>query len=112
MLEIETRIATIQLWIAQRRPKQFMREQALLLWDLRSACTLNKYLKVARSRMVEELVQDRLGHQAEQIYALMDVARRAADAEQFAAAVGAHRVICEIAGLLRAPVKAPTALGQ
>jgi hypothetical protein len=74
-----------------------------------SYCTLKKYLRVARSRMVEELVDDRLMHQAEQIYALMDVARRAADAEQFSAAVGAHRVICEITGMLRAPIKPPAA---
>jgi len=36
------------------------------------------------------------------------VARRAADAEQFSASVGAHRVLAEITGMLRAPVK-PTA---
>jgi hypothetical protein len=31
------------------------------------------------------------------------------DAEQFSAAVGAFRVIAEIGGLLRAPIKAPEA---
>ncbi len=107
--EIEQRIAQIQLWLAQRQPTIYIRDQAALLWGMTSYCTLKKYLRVARSRMVEDLVDDRLMHQAEQIYALMDVARRAADAEQFSAAVGAHRVICEITGMLRAPVKPPAA---
>jgi hypothetical protein len=107
--EIEQRLAQIQLWLAQRQPTIYIRDQAALLWGMTSYCTLKKYLRVARSRMVEELVDDRLMHQAEQIYALMDVARRAADAEQFSAAVGAHRVICEITGMLRAPIKPPAA---
>ena len=109
--EVENRVAHFQLWIAQRQPRSFIRDQASILWDMTSECTLRKYMRVARSRMVEELVDDRLMHQAEQIYALMDVARRAADAEQFSASVGAHRVICEIAGLLRGPVKAPMLSG-
>jgi hypothetical protein len=46
-------------------------------------------------------------HQAEQIFALNECARRAMDAEQFSAAVGAFRVIAEIGGLLRAPIKPP-----
>jgi len=107
--EIEQRLAQLQLWLVQRQPTLFIRDQAAKLWGMSSYCTLKKYLRVARSRMVEELVDDRLMHQAEQIYALMDVARRAADAEQFSAAVGAHRVICEIAGMLRAPIKPPSA---
>jgi hypothetical protein len=58
--------------------------------------------------MVEELITDRRRHQAEQIFALNECARRAMDAEQFsAAAVGAFRVIAEIGGLLRAPIKPP-----
>jgi hypothetical protein len=105
--EIEARLAQLQCWIAQRQPYVVIRDQAALLWGMRSDCTLRKYLRVARSRMVEELVEDRWMHQAEQIYSLMDVARRAADNEQFSAAVGAHRVIAEIAGLLRAPLKPP-----
>jgi hypothetical protein len=105
--EVEQRIAQLQLWLAQRQPALTIRDQAALLWGMTSYTTLKKYLRVARSRMVEELVDDRLIHQAEQIHALMDVARRAADAEQFSAAVGAHRVICEISGFLRAPVKPP-----
>ena len=100
--EIEARLAQMQCWIAQRQPYAVIRDQAALLWDMRSDCTLRKYLRVARSRMVEELVEDRWMHQAEQIYSLMDVARRAADNEQFSAAVGAHRVIAEIGGLCRA----------
>jgi hypothetical protein len=67
--------------------------------------TINRYLDLARMRMVEELISDRRRHQAEQIFALNDCARRAMDAEQFSAAVGAFRVIAEIGGLLRAPIK-------
>jgi hypothetical protein len=106
--EVEQRIATLQLWLTQRQPAVMIRDQAALLWEMTSYTTLKKYLRVARSRMVEELVEDRLVHQAEAIYALQDVARRAADAEQFSASVGAHRVLAEITGMLRAPVK-PTA---
>ncbi len=107
--EIEQRLAQLQLWLAQRQPVLYIRDQAALLWGMTSYCTLKKYLRVARSRMVEELVEDRLVHQAEAIYALQDVARRAAEAEQFSAAVGAHRVLAEITGMLRAPVKPPAA---
>ena len=57
--------------------------------------------------MVTELINNRLEHQAQHIYALYDCARRAMDAEQFSAAVGALRVIAEIGGLLRAPIKPP-----
>jgi len=105
--EIEARLALLQSLIAQRLPYCEIRDQAALLWGMRSDATLRKYLRVARSRMVEDLVEDRWMHQAEQIYALMDVARRAADQRQFTAAVGAHRVIAEISGLLRAPIKPP-----
>ena len=80
---MEQRIAQLQLWLAQRQPLLYIRDQAALLWGMTSYCTLKKYLRVARSRMVEELVEDRLVHQAEAIYALQDVARRAAEAEQF-----------------------------
>ena len=65
--EIEQRIAQIQLWLAQRQPTIYIRDQAALLWGMTSYCTLKKYLRVARSRMVEDLVDDRLMHQAEQI---------------------------------------------
>lgn len=105
--EIEARLALLQNLIAQRLPYCEIRDQAALLWGMRSDATLRKYLRVARSRMVEDLVEDRWMHQAEQIYALMDVARRAAEHRQFTAAVGAHRVIAEIGGLLRAPLKPP-----
>ena len=71
--------------------------------------TVNRYLNLARERMVEELISDRRRHQAEQIFALNECARRAMDAEQFSAAVGAFRVIAEIGGLLRAPIKPPEA---
>lgn len=106
--EVEDRIAWLQLWISQRQSRHFIREKCFEMWGMSSSCTLRKYLRVARSRMTEELVSDRSMHIAEQIYALMDVARRAADAEQFSASVGAHRVICEIAGILRAPIKPPS----
>ena len=107
--EVEQRIAQLQVWLAQRLPTTHIRDQAALLWGMTSYCTLKKYLRVARSRMVEELVEDRLVHQAEAIFALQDVARRAAEAEQFSAAVGAHRVLAEITGMLRAPIKPPSA---
>jgi hypothetical protein len=71
--------------------------------------TINSYLNTARERMVEELISDRRRHQAEQIFALNECARRAIEAEQFSAAVGAFRVIAEIGGLLRAPLKPPEA---
>ena len=74
---------------------------------MKNTQTINRYLNLARERMVEELISDRRRHQAEQIFALNDCARRAMDAEQFSAAVGAFRVIAEIGGLLRAPLKAP-----
>lgn len=106
--EVEARIAQLQLWIAQRQPKRFISEMAFELWGMTSSYTLRKYIKVARSRMAQDLVTDRSLHIAEQIYALMDVARRAAEAEQFSASVGAHRVICEITGMLRAPIKPPS----
>jgi len=73
--------------------------------------TVARYLNLARQRMVDELISDRRRHQAEQIFALNECARRAMDAEQYSAAVGAFRVIAEIGGLLRAPIKPPEAKG-
>ena len=105
--EVEHRVASLQLWLAQRLPIVVIRERAQADWGVASTYTVDKYIRLARSRMVEELIDNRLVHQAEQIYALMDCARRAAEAEQFSAAVGAHRVIAEISGMLRAPIKAP-----
>ena len=104
-MEVERRIAEAQLWIAQRIPLVVIYEKGRENWGVTNSQTINRYLNLARERMVEELISDRKRHQAEQIYALMDCARRAADAEQFSAAVGAHRVIAEIAGMLRAPAK-------
>ena len=106
-MEVEQRIAESQLWIAQRLPLTLMREKAAQNWGVSNIKTISKYLAIARERMVEELISDRRRHQAEQIFALNDCARRAMDAEQFSAAVGAFRVIAEIGGLLRAPLKAP-----
>ena len=108
-MEVEQRIAEAQLWIAQRLPLARMREKAAQNWGVSNIKTVSRYLAIARERMVEELISDRRRHQAEQIYALNDCARRAMDAEQFSAAVGAFRVIAEIGGLLRAPLKAPEA---
>lgn len=105
--EVEHRVASLQLWLAQRLPIVVIRERAQADWGVASTYTVDKYIRLARSRMVEELIDNRLVHQAEQIYALMDCARRAAEAEQFSAAVGAHRVIAEISGMLRAPIKPP-----
>ena len=106
-MEVEQRIAEAQLWIAQRLPLVQMREKAAQNWGVSNIKTVSKYLAIARERMVEELISDRRRHQAEQIFALNECARRAMDAEQFSAAVGAFRVIAEIGGLLRAPIKPP-----
>ncbi len=106
-LEIERRIAEAQLWIAQRLPLVQILENAGEKWGVRNSQTVNRYLNLARERMVEELITDRRRHQAEQIFAINDCARRAMDAGQFSAAVGAFRVIAEIGGLLRAPIKPP-----
>ena len=106
-LEIERRVAEAQLWIAQRLPMVQILENAGAKWGVRNSQTVYRYLNLARERMVEELISDRRRHQAEQIFALNDCARRAMDAEQFSAAVGAFRVIAEIGGLLRAPLKPP-----
>ena len=104
---MEQRIAEAQLWIAQRLPLIRIRDNAARNWGVTNTKTVSRYLNLARERMVEELIQNRLQHQAEQIFALNECARRAMDAEQFSAAVGAFRVIAEIGGLLRAPLKAP-----
>ena len=107
--EVERRIAEAQLWIAQRLPLVVIRAKAGESWGVSNTKTINRYLDLARQRMVEELISDRRRHQAEQIFALNDCARRAMDSEQFSAAVGAFRVIAEIGGLLRAPLKSPEA---
>ncbi len=109
--EVERRIAEAQLWIAQRLPLVVIRAKAGESWGVSNTKTINRYLDLARQRMVEELISDRRRHQAEQIFALNDCARRAMDSEQFSAAVGAFRVIAEIGGLLRAPIKPPEAKG-
>jgi hypothetical protein len=96
-----------RLEIAQRLPLVQILENAGEKWGVRNSQTVNRYLNLARERMVEELITDRRRHQAEQIFALNECARRAMDAEQFSAAVGAFRVIAEIGGLLRAPIKPP-----
>jgi hypothetical protein len=106
-LEVERRVAEAQLWIAQRIPLVLIVEKARESWGVTNTQTVNRYLNLARERMVEELINDRRRHQAEQIFAINECARRAMDAEQFSAAVGAFRVIAEIGGLLRAPIKPP-----
>lgn len=106
-MEVERRVAEAQLWIAQRLPLIQIRDNAARNWGVTNTKTVSRYLGLARQRMVEELIQNRLQHQAEQIFALNECARRAMDAEQFSAAVGAFRVIAEIGGLLRAPLKPP-----
>jgi len=108
-MEVERRVAMAQLWIAQRLPLMLIRENARNDWGVSNITTINSYLNTARERMVEELISDRRRHQAEQIFALNECARRAIEAEQFSAAVGAFRVIAEIGGLLRAPLKPPDA---
>ena len=108
-MEVEARIAEAQLWVAQRLPLALMREKAAQNWGITNIKTISRYLALARQRMVQELITDRRRHQAEQIFALNECARRAMDAEQYSAAVGAFRVIAEIGGLLRAPIKPPEA---
>ena len=105
--EVERRIAEAQLWIAQRLPLLEIRENARQSWGVTHVRTVSRYLDIARERMVQELITDRRRHQAEQIFALNECARRAMEAQQFSAAVGAFRVIAEIGGLLRAPIKPP-----
>ena len=102
-------MAEAQLWIAQRLPMAQILENTGENWGVHNTQTVNRYLNLARERMVEELITDRQRHQAEQIFALNECARRAMDAEQFSAAVGAFRMIAEIGGLLRAPSKPPEA---
>jgi hypothetical protein len=108
-MEVERRIAEAQLWIAQRMPLLRIYENAGASWGVTNTRTVRSYLDAARQRMVEDLISNRLEHQAQHIYALYDCARRAMDAEQFSAAVGAFRVIAEIGGILRAPIKPPEA---
>jgi hypothetical protein len=105
--EVERRIAEAQLWIAQRLPLVDIRANARQNWGITNVRTVSRYLSLARQRMVEELIQNRLQHQAEQIYGLNELIHQAMAAGQFNAAVGAFRVIAEIGGLLRAPLKAP-----
>jgi hypothetical protein len=105
--EVEHRVAEAQLWIAQRLPLVEIRTNARQNWGITNVRTVSRYLALARERMVEELIQNRLQHQAEQIYGLNELIRQAMAAGQFNAAVGAFRVIAEIGGLLRAPLKAP-----
>jgi len=105
--EVEQRVAEAQLWIAQRLPLVEIRANARQNWGITNVRTVSRYLSLARHRMVEELIQNRLQHQAEQIYGLSELIHHAMAAGQFNAAVGAFRVIAEIGGLLRAPLKAP-----
>lgn len=107
--EVERRIAEAQLWVSQRLPLIQIRDNAAQNWGVTNTKTVARYLNLARERMVEELITDRRRHQAEQIFALNECARLAMDAGQFSAAVGAFRVIAEIGGLLRAPIKPPEA---
>ena len=109
--EVERRIAEAQLWIAQRMPLLRIYENAGASWGVTNTRTVRSYLDAARQRMVEDLISNRLEHQAQHIYALYDCARRAMDAEQFSAAVGAFRVIAEIGGILRGPIKSPELRG-
>ena len=107
--EIEQRIAEAQLWIAQRLPMVMVFENARERWGIINHETVRRYMHTARERMVTDLISDRKRHQAEQIYALNELARNAAKCKQYNAAVGAYRVIAEIGGMLRAPLKAPEA---
>jgi len=105
--EVERRVAEAQLWIAQRLPLIEIRDNAARNWGITNTKTVGRYLSLARQRMVEELVQNRLEHQAAYIEGLSELIRRSMAAEQFNAAVGAYRVMAEVTGMLRAPLKAP-----
>ena len=109
--EVERRIAESQLWLAERLPMVIIIEKARTSWGIQNTQTVNRYLNLARDRMVEDLISDRKRHTAEQIYALNELARKATNKEQYNAAVGAFRVIAEIGGILRAPQKAPDSTG-
>jgi len=61
--EVEQRIAEAQLWIAQRLPMAVIREKAKSSWGVESTFTLQKYLRTARQRMVNELITDRLAQE-------------------------------------------------
>ncbi|MEA5415052.1 hypothetical protein [Synechococcus sp. BA-132 BA5] len=50
-MEVETRIAEGQLWIAQRLPLAVMREKAAQNWGITNIKTISKYLALARQRM-------------------------------------------------------------
>ena len=91
--EVEHRVAEAQLWIAQRLPLVEIRANARQNWGITNVRTVSRYLALARERMVEELIQNRLQHQAEQMYGLNELIRQAMAAGQFNAAVGAYRVI-------------------
>ena len=54
-MEVETRIAEAQLWIAQRLPLAKIREKAAQNWGITNIKTISRYLALARQRMVEEL---------------------------------------------------------
>ena len=94
--EVERRIAESQLWLAERLPMVIIIEKARTSWGIQNTQTVNRYLN---------------RHTAEQIYALNELARKATNKEQYNAAVGAFRVIAEIGGILRAPLKAPDSTG-
>ena len=76
--EIENRIAEAQLWIAQRLPMVMVFENARERWGIINHETVRRYMHTARERMVTDLISDRCRHQAEQIYALNELARNAA----------------------------------
>jgi hypothetical protein len=54
--EVERRIAEAQLWIAQRLPLVEIRAKAGESWGVNNIKTINRYLDLARERMVEELI--------------------------------------------------------
>ena len=80
--EVEQRVAEAQLWIAQRLPLVEIRANARQNWGITNVRTVSRYLSLARQRMVEELIQNRLQHQAEQIYGLNELIHQAACATQ------------------------------
>ncbi len=74
------------MWITQRLPLVEIRANARQNRRITNVRTVNRYLSLARQRMVEELIQNRLQHQAEQIYGLNELIHQAMVAGQFNAA--------------------------
>ena len=52
-MEVETRIAEAQLWVAQRLPLAQMREKANQNWGITTVKTIRRYLAMTRQRVMK-----------------------------------------------------------